>query len=174
MVRHYEIKMTKNHGLRTPREEIAFTARPKIQSQSQIFRYGWSIFCLPPRPNFSYIFDLCLHRVSVVCDTNEPSWPAEHFCPHFFSRSALISTGQLSLLNQLKTKHKYARFKQHATFQDWNGKIFEFRYVLFHLMYNALCPTLQSLFRSYFSASPLISKAHIKILNFGMDLSRLY
>ena len=54
------------HGLRTPREEIAFTARPKIHSQSQIFRYGWSIFCLPHRPNFSDIFDLCLHWVSVV------------------------------------------------------------------------------------------------------------
>ena len=52
------------HGLRTPREEIAFTARPKIQSQ--IFRYGGSIFCLPHRPNFSDIFDLCLHWVSVV------------------------------------------------------------------------------------------------------------
>ena len=35
------------HGLRTPREEIAFTARPKIHSHSQIFRYGQSIFCLP-------------------------------------------------------------------------------------------------------------------------------
>ena len=55
-----------NHGLRTPREEIAFTARPKIQSQSQIFRYGRSIFCLPHRPNFSDIFDLCIHWVSVV------------------------------------------------------------------------------------------------------------
>ena len=54
------------HGLRTPREEIVFTARPKIQSQSQIFRYGGSIFCLPHRPNFSDIFDLCLHWVSVV------------------------------------------------------------------------------------------------------------
>ena len=31
------------HGLQTPREEIAFTARPKIQSQSQIFSYGRSI-----------------------------------------------------------------------------------------------------------------------------------
>ena len=30
-----------NHGLRMPREEIVFTARPKTQSQSQIFRYGW-------------------------------------------------------------------------------------------------------------------------------------
>ena len=54
------------HGLRTPREEIDFTARPRIQSQSQIFRYGGSIFCLPHRPNFSDIFDLCLHWVSVV------------------------------------------------------------------------------------------------------------
>ena len=54
------------HGLRTPREEIAFTARPKIQSQSQVFRYSQSISCLPHRPNFSDIFDLCLHWVSVV------------------------------------------------------------------------------------------------------------
>ena len=54
------------HGLRTPREEIAFTARQKIQSQSQIFRYGRSIFCLSHRPNFSDSFHLCLHWVSVV------------------------------------------------------------------------------------------------------------
>ena len=52
------------HGLRTSRGETAFTARPKIQSQSQIFMYGGSIFCLPHRPNFSDIFDLCLHWVS--------------------------------------------------------------------------------------------------------------
>ena len=54
------------HGLWTPREEIAFTAWPKIQSQSQVFRYGQSIFCLPHRPNFQISFDLCLHWVSVV------------------------------------------------------------------------------------------------------------
>ena len=53
-------------GLRTPGEEIAFTARPKIKSQSQIYRYGRSIFYLPHRPNFSDDFDLCLHWVSVV------------------------------------------------------------------------------------------------------------
>ena len=41
-------------------------ARPKIQSQSQIFKYGRSIFHLPHWPNFSDIFDLCLHWVSVV------------------------------------------------------------------------------------------------------------
>ena len=54
------------HGLRTPREEIAFTAPPKIHSHSQIFRYGRSIFCMPQRPNFSDIFNLCLHWVSVI------------------------------------------------------------------------------------------------------------
>ena len=54
------------HGLRTPREEIAFTARPKIHSHSQIIKYGQSIRCLPHWPNFSDIFDLCLHWVSVV------------------------------------------------------------------------------------------------------------
>ena len=54
------------HGLRTPREEITFTAWPKIHSHSQIFRYGQNIFCLPHRHNFSDIFDLCLHWVSVV------------------------------------------------------------------------------------------------------------
>ena len=55
------------HGPRTPREEIAFTAQSKIHSHSQFFRYGRSIFCLPHRPNFSDIFDLCLHWVSIVC-----------------------------------------------------------------------------------------------------------
>ena len=46
-------------------------SRPKINSHSQIFRYAWSIFCLPHRPKFSDIFDLCLHWVSVVRDHNE-------------------------------------------------------------------------------------------------------
>ena len=60
-----------DHGLRTPREEIAFTARPKIHSHSQIFRYDvGSIFCPPHRPKFSDIFDLCLHWVSVVRVSN--------------------------------------------------------------------------------------------------------
>ena len=63
---HLLIRNLFNHGLWTPREEIAFTARLKIQSQ--IFRYGRSIFCLPHRPNFSDISDLCLHWVSVVRD----------------------------------------------------------------------------------------------------------
>ena len=49
-----------------PGEEITFTAQPKIKSQSQIFRYGRSIFCLPHRPKISDFFDLCLRWVFVV------------------------------------------------------------------------------------------------------------
>ena len=59
------------HRPRTPREEIAFTEWPKIHSHSQIFRYGRSIFCLPYRPTFSDIIDLCLHWVSVVRGTRD-------------------------------------------------------------------------------------------------------
>ena len=54
------------HVLRTPGEEIAFTARPNIKSQSQIYSYGQSVFCPPYQPEFSGFFDLCLHWVSVV------------------------------------------------------------------------------------------------------------
>ena len=71
---HTTLVNSNTHGLRTPREEIAFTTRPKIQSQSQIFRYGRSIFCLPYWPNFSDIFDLCLHWVSVVRDIEQSIW----------------------------------------------------------------------------------------------------
>ena len=54
------------HRLQTPGEEIDFTARPKIKSQSWIFWYGQSIFCLPHWPKISDFFDFCLHWVSVV------------------------------------------------------------------------------------------------------------
>ena len=56
----------KEHGLRTPGEEIIFPARPKIKSQSQIFTYSQCIFCLPHRPKISDFFDLCVHCVSIV------------------------------------------------------------------------------------------------------------
>ena len=55
-----------SHGLRTPGEEIAFTARPKIKFKSQMFRHGRSKFRLPDRPKFSGFFDLFLNWVSVV------------------------------------------------------------------------------------------------------------
>ena len=42
-----------NNRLRKPSEEIAFTARPKINCQSLIVRYDRSIFCLPHWPKFS-------------------------------------------------------------------------------------------------------------------------
>ena len=65
-----KVLLSCDHGLQTSREEMAFTARPKIPSHSQIFRYGRSIFCLPHRPYFSDVVDLMLHWVSVVrgCD----------------------------------------------------------------------------------------------------------
>ena len=92
------------HRLRTPGEEKAFTARPKIHSHSQIFRYG--IFCLPLRPNFSDIFDLCLHCLSVVreaaCDkglTNLPkmggqlpTMPTHLLCPFSSTTHYLLPT----------------------------------------------------------------------------------
>ena len=54
------------HGLRTPSEEIAFPAQPKIKSQSQIFQYRQSIFCLPHRSKISDFFDLYLYWLQVV------------------------------------------------------------------------------------------------------------
>ena len=62
----YTFRLGCTHGLRMPSEEIAFTTRPKIKSQSHIFRYGRSIFCLPHRPKISDFLDLCLHWESVV------------------------------------------------------------------------------------------------------------
>ena len=73
-----------SHGLRTPGEEIAFTARPKINSHSQILRYGRNIFCLPHRPKFSDFFDLCLHWVSVVRDV---SYHRRRTCEGFLPNS---------------------------------------------------------------------------------------
>ena len=54
------------HGLRTTGEEFPFTEQPKMKSQSQSFRYGRSIFCLPHWPKFSDFFALFLHQVSAV------------------------------------------------------------------------------------------------------------
>ena len=54
-----------DHGLRTPREKIVFTAVHCMAENPipiPIFMYGRSIFFLPHRPNFSDIFDLCLHK----------------------------------------------------------------------------------------------------------------
>ena len=42
-----------------PGEEIASTARPKIKYQSQILRYGRSIFCLPRASTQSFRFFFC-------------------------------------------------------------------------------------------------------------------
>ena len=54
------------HGLRTPREEISFTDGRKFNPNPKFLGTAEAIFCLPHQPNFSDIFDLCLHWVSVV------------------------------------------------------------------------------------------------------------
>ena len=61
------------HKLRTPKEEIAFTARQKIYSHSQFFWYGRSIFWLPHRPNLSDIFDFCLYSFSIDREAKHPT-----------------------------------------------------------------------------------------------------
>ena len=65
-VKRFRVGKNISQGTDYGRTERKQPSRPKIQSHSQIFRYGQSIFCLPHRPNFSDIFDLCLHWVSVV------------------------------------------------------------------------------------------------------------
>ena len=47
-------------------------------TDAQIFRYGRNIFCLPHLPNFSDIFDLCLHWVSVVRAFTNPNVHVVH------------------------------------------------------------------------------------------------
>ena len=44
------------HGLRTPREEMAFTARPKIQSQSQTLGMAKAYFVCHIGPIFPIAF----------------------------------------------------------------------------------------------------------------------
>jgi hypothetical protein len=104
------------HGLRTPREEIAFTARPKIQSQSQIFKYGRSIFCLPHRPNFSDIFDLCLHWVSVVRVFGGRSNPMIYFRQPGNSIKMMMLFWP-SLLFPLSILHNRAKYLMNLKFQ---------------------------------------------------------
>ena len=91
------------HGLRTPREEIAFTARPKIHSHSQIFGYGQSIFCLPHRPNLSDIFELCLRWVSVVRAAKHLTCAWEKKMSLILDRYIRIHMKRCSCVSLLKT-----------------------------------------------------------------------
>ena len=94
------------HGLRTPREEIAFTAWPKIQSQSQIVKYGRSIFCLPYRPKLSDFFDLCLHCSSCV----ESMWGDFRMFLNPFGVSPGSSSRKMRLLTEIEAKMKVRRW----------------------------------------------------------------
>ena len=107
-----------NHGLRTPGEEITFPAQPKIKSQSQTFRYGRSIFCLPLRPKFSDFFDLCLHWVSVVCGYIQSIFLV------FFLYSTIIFWFQLILLDSKVGNNKSSMFKIDFGSQVYDQKIF--------------------------------------------------
>ena len=81
-----------HHGLRMPGEEIAFTARSKINSQSQIFRYSWRTFCLPLWLKFLDFFDSSL-GVCSPCNTPKRKLfnrSARLFSTWFFA-SSLIS-----------------------------------------------------------------------------------
>ena len=86
---HSTIDYILSHELRTPGEEIAFTAQPKIHSHSQIFRYGLIIFCLPHRPKISDFFDICLHWVSVVRGRWDTFWRKIIKC-HFHIASKVV------------------------------------------------------------------------------------
>ena len=62
-------------GLRTPGKIIAFTARPEIQSKSQILRYGQRTFCLPHRPKFFWFMpSLGVHAWTYLLDTAMGHW----------------------------------------------------------------------------------------------------
>ena len=54
------------HGLRTPGEEIAFTARPKFTPTPKFLGTAEAYFVCHIGPSFQNFFDLCLHWVSVV------------------------------------------------------------------------------------------------------------
>ena len=91
-------KIRRIHGLRTHRgNSLHCTARPKIQSQSQTFRYGRGIFCLPHRPNFSDIFDLCLHWVSVVRGYT-------HDCKNRESLTTTVTSGNVNIIDRGKVE----------------------------------------------------------------------
>ena len=90
------INIFHGHGLRTPGEEIVFTARRKINSHSQIFRYGQSIFSLPHRPKFSDVFDLCLHGVSVVRDARTIYIDTSSCSAHFADWLDIAQNGRMS------------------------------------------------------------------------------
>ena len=94
------------HGLWTPGEEMAFTEWPKIQSQSRIFRYGRSVFCLPHRPKFSDFFDLCLHWVSVVHELIQTTNTNLESLQRFFCLSTFWVRYKVNFPIEIKIHHK--------------------------------------------------------------------
>ena len=104
-----------NHRLQMPREEIA---QPKLHSHSQIFRYSQGIFCLPHRPNFSDIFDLCLHWVSVVRDFEDWWNEGDTFMDQCPEKQHSWLCG-LSITEQPENHRKKDQFSDGLSMMEW-------------------------------------------------------
>ena len=97
----YLISISIINRILTPSEESAFTARPKINLKSQIFRCDQSIFCLPNLPIFSDFFDLCLLR----------SWnkPLHKFTCNFIKVLASLWSGGMHVKGESKRRSQSIR-----------------------------------------------------------------
>ena len=90
------------------RDRLHYT--PKINSHSQIFRQGRSIFCLPHHPKFSDFLDLCLHWESVVRGPDHGKWAL--YLWHF---SAIKGIACVRVWTQIynEAKEKFAMLQFH-------------------------------------------------------------
>ena len=64
------------HGLRMPERGNCLDCTVEKQVPFPNFRHFRSIFCLPLMSTFSDFFDLCLHWLSIVRETEHEIWPA--------------------------------------------------------------------------------------------------
>ena len=94
-----------HHGLRTLREEIAFTARPKIHSHSQIFRYGRSIFSATSAQIFRYLWFMPSLGVRSPWTWSWHSWCQCWKCCQFVAKTSWLfqlTTSSLTFKFDLK------------------------------------------------------------------------
>ena len=89
-----------------PDEENAFTAKPKINSHSQIFRHGRRIFCLPHQPKFSDLFDYAYIGCPQFVISSHQILSLEHRNNKFKIRCQKIICFVITYLNQKWKKKK--------------------------------------------------------------------
>ena len=145
-----KVFQTLKHELRTHGEEIAFTARPKIHSHSQIFWYGQSLFCLPHRPKLSGFFDLCLHWVSVVralkeCsnqDSQSSTWSRslqrvkqQKYCPRRKEDQCQTKKGLPTIDTTIISQIMMFLFKILSSFGSDFSKIRSLKFLMMFLFY---------------------------------------